>query len=117
MRKVLIIAAFAAIACALPALACKECNWHYYWPQYDEECAYCDDSWCGYVLCHIEQGTDPNDGDHCSMDGQGCDDKGVDGWCAPPSVSRLDSTWRLTRVRVVTRTAQRPTSVRIGKKG
>lgn len=118
MRKVFIIAVFAAIVSAAPALACKTCGWHYYYPQsqWGEECAYCDDSDCGWIICVIEQGSDPNDGDNCVMDGAGCDDRGS-GYCPPPSVSRLDTNWRLTHVHVVTKTAQRPASVRFGKKG
>jgi hypothetical protein len=96
----------------------QDVRWHYYYPQsqWGEECAYCDDSDCGWITCVIEQGSDPNDGDNCAMDGAGCDDKGS-GYCPPPSYSRLDTNWRLTHVQVVTRTAQRPASVRFGKKG
>lgn len=112
MRKVLIAVAFVFIAYATPALACKQCRYQFVWPQL-EECAFCDDVWCGHILCHIEQGTDPSDGDHCVFDGDDCDEKG--GGCGPPTVSRLDKTWRLTRVEV-TLTVQRPVKTRVPRK-
>ena len=114
MKRVLVIAALIVLASASQAMACKLCHYEFVWPQLDE-CAFCDDTWCGYVLCHIEQGDDPNDGDHCEYDGSDCNDKG-DGWCPPPSYSRLDENWKLTRVQVA-RTIQRGATVRSGKKG
>lgn len=115
MRRAVILGVMLlAFSFATPAEACKQCNWHFVWPP-EEECPFCDDSWCGWVLCNLMQ--DEVGNDTCRLQGDGCDDKGVDGWCGPPSYTSLDSTWRLTRVHVVTRTAQRPASVRIGRKG
>ena len=92
-----------ALGWAAPTQACVKCDDHFYWPWLDD-CLSCDESNCGYVLCHLEEYAPGAEycvleGDDCNMGGRGCPD--VQGSLPQiPGVKTLEQTWRLVKVKI-----------------
>lgn len=116
-----------AILCAPPALAdgvggCQACVERFAWP-WLEDCPECDQSPCGFILCHLEEYAAGDaycvlEGENCGEGNPRCPDPSPHTFLAPtmkPEATglagcerqvMLSDSWRLARVRVMTPVAR-----------
>jgi hypothetical protein len=115
MKRTMFLIMAALLFCAIrvePASAqCQTCVEHWYWPWLDD-CWWCEGSYCGAVLCHIEQWGSTEvcvtDGDLCGEGNPMCDHAEHQGLLEPRESTMLakacepqtllSETWRLARV-------------------
>lgn len=124
MKKlVLALGVVAVLAAVQPAVAdgvggCQGCAWRFV-PESDDECAFCEQAPCGFILCNIGEYAPGNEwcvleGANCGEGNPQCPDPSPHGFLQNPMTPGatslagcdrqpfLSETWRLARVKVIT---------------